>query len=50
MSKLDYYVLHKFVKEIKSLGYDYNDLETLNIWKFRYICMPRYCTELLLFK
>lgn len=38
MSKLNYYILYKFAKEIKNLGYDYNDLETLNIWKFRYIC------------
>ncbi len=38
MSSFDKYVLNKFVNEITELGYDYKDLETYSIWKFRYIC------------
>jgi hypothetical protein len=38
MSKTDNYVLNNFLCEMVKLGYNYKDLETLNIWKFRYIC------------
>jgi len=38
MSKLDYYILDNFIKEMTELCYDMKDLELLNIWKFRYIC------------
>jgi hypothetical protein len=32
------YVLKKFITEITELGYNYKDLETSSIWKYRYIC------------
>jgi hypothetical protein len=38
MSKIDYYILKNFSKEMTKLCYDINDLEKFNIWKFRYIC------------
>lgn len=38
MSKLDFYILDNFIKEMTYLCYDIKDLELLNIWKFRYIC------------
>lgn len=38
MSKFDYFILENFLNEIIKLGYNYKDLETTNIWKFRYIC------------
>jgi len=38
MSNFDRYVLKKFIKGITELGYNYKDLETYSIWKYRYIC------------
>ena len=38
MTKIEKYILYNFLNYMIELGYNYKDLETYNIWRFRYIC------------
>lgn len=38
MTKKDNDILKNFLYEMIDLGYNYKDLRTCDIWKFRYVC------------